>query len=186
MVRVVFRGALLARSPLAAPECVPRLRAVTGGLRGFVEPRPPGCPPELVSGFPGRSPSPRSRPQAAPSSPPPGQGCGQDPLRLPRTLLRRSLPLPAGLGSARVSRAVPGTGPPAPPRAQPAPAGQSLPCLAVCISALRWPRVTPFFQGGATSRVPPRRGLVFPFPRIFSGSRNPGAKLGPSAGLGVS
>lgn len=133
-----------------------------GRFGALWNPRPQRCPRDPASpGRPRRAPS-----QALQSSPPPGPDCGQDPP-------------PRPLDPPRGARFPCSTHP------QPAPTGQALPCLAVCISGFRWPRVTPFFQGGVPSPAPPHSGLGFPFPRTFSQSRNPGAELSPVAGPGV-
>lgn len=151
-------------------------------------PEPRGCPRDPVSGFPvpsGPSPPPRATPglasrselwsRPAPASPGPSSK-GHFPSQ------GDSVP-PARVGLC------PGPDPRLLPTLQPAPAGQSLPCLAVCISGFRWPRVTPFFQGGVPSTAPPLGGLGFPFSQNLPGQsasrRSAQPRCGPGCSLSV-
>lgn len=104
--------------PFAAPVRVPALRERIGRFGGFVEPRPARMSARSRLRLPGPS-----GPFAPAARHPRPRGPVFLRVRLvvktrPRvawTLLKRSLPLPGGFGSSGVSRAVPGTGPSAPP-----------------------------------------------------------------------
>lgn len=174
--------------PFAAPVRVPALRERIGRFGGFVEPRPARMSARSRLRLPGPSGpfAPAARHPTSRSCVPPGQTCGQDP---PPRRLDPPQKVTSPPGGIRFLRRESGC------------ARDRTLCSSPPSS--RRPRDNPCLVSPSASRVFGGLGLrlfsraesgaplllsadsASPFPRIFPGSRNPGAQLSAGAGLGV-